>query len=194
MLIWLGITVIIILGHCVFLVFEMNDGHKAMHEQFIYTGVLSEISALGDLAEWTLPWWVQGMIILDLPIMACADTVLLPYTIYRTAVEPRKIAVWFISKEDGGPGFNIDSDRLIEQRHLATLLEVCTVLQHITGQAHSVETILIANNFVSLEDFGVLYETIIANQTLKLFYRPNAIEKDFLTQYLKDKKPSHNVG
>ena len=90
-----------------------------MHESFIYKGVSTDFAILSSGGEWTMPWWMKARCLIDLPVSAIADTVCLPYTIYRTAAEPRKVAILFIRKEDGGPGINLQSDVLREERHLA---------------------------------------------------------------------------
>jgi hypothetical protein len=140
-----------------------------------------------------MPWWLKARCLVDLPVSAVADTLCLPYTIYRTRSEPRKIAVLFIRKEDGGPGVNLQSDLPPEERHLAPLSEVCSVLTTISGKPGSVEVVVDANNSVSVEDFGTLYETVVANKTLKWFYMPNAIETDLLAAYLADKASNQTV-
>jgi hypothetical protein len=140
-----------------------------------------------------MPLWMKARCLIDLPVSAVADTVCLPYTIYRTAAEPRKIAVLFIRKEDGGPGINLQSDLQSEERHLAPMAEVCSVLSGISGKPGSVEVVVVANNSVPIADFGTLYETITANKTLKWFYMPNAIETDLLAAYRAEKASNNNA-
>jgi len=160
---------------------------KAMHELFIYKGVATDLAILCSSGEGTLSLWMKARCLIDLPVSAVADTLCLPYTIYRTAAEPRKVAVLFIRKEDGGPGINFQSDVRQEERHLASLAEVCSVLNTISGQPRSVEVVVVANNSVPVEDFGAIYETVTSNKTLRWFYQPNAIEKNLLEAYLADK-------
>jgi uncharacterized protein YceK len=171
----------------------LRSGGKSMHESFIYKGVSTDIAVLMSSGEWTMPWWIKARCLIDLPVSAIADTVCLPYTVYRTAAEPRKIAVLFIREEDGGPGINLQSDLQSEEKHLAPLAEVCSVLTAISGKPDSVEVVVVANNSVSIGDFGTLYETINANKTLKWFYLPNAIETDLLAAYLADKASNQTV-
>lgn len=159
-----------------------------MHPDFVYTGVKADIAMLTSGGEWRVPFWWKALALLDLPISACADTVCLPYTIYRTKTESRKIAVWHISASDGGPGFVIDSDIKAEERRIVPVTDICSVLSRIAGKPESVEVILMADNSVSVTDFGRIYEAIISNGTLTVYYQPNAIETNLLDIYLKEKK------
>lgn len=171
----------------------LRPGGKSMHESFIYKGVSTDLAILSSSGEWTMPLWMKARCLIDLPVSAVADTLCLPYTIYRTAAEPRKVAVLFISKEDGGPGINFQSDVQQEDRHLASLAEVCSVLNAISGQPRSVEVAVVANNSVPVEDFGAIYETVASNKALRWFYQPNAIEKNLLEAYLADKASNKAV-
>jgi allophanate hydrolase subunit 1 len=51
-----------------------------------------------------------------------------------------------------------------------------------------VEVILLADNSVSVAEFGHIYEAITSNRTLTVFYQPNAIETNLLNIYLKQKE------
>jgi uncharacterized protein YceK len=158
----------------------LRDKGNSMHPAYIYSGVRADIGALATGGEWKLPLWQKALFVIDLPISACADTICLPYTIYRTVSEPRKVAVWHISARDGGPGFVINSDVASEERRIVPVDEACSVLAAIPGKPQSVEVILSADNSVSVTEFGRIYETITSNETLTVFYRPNAIETNLL--------------
>ncbi len=164
-----------------------------MRPAYIYSGVRADIGMLGTGGEWKLPWWQKTLLVIDLPISACADTVCLPFTIYRTVSEPRKVAVWHISARDGGPGFVINSDVSSEERRIVPLAEACAVLAAIAGKPQSVEVVLSAGNSVSVGEFGRIYETITSNATLVLFYRPNAVERNLLETYMKEEESNREL-
>src|SRR5579862_3899921 len=105
----------------------LRPAGKSMHESFVYKGVLTDFASLALGGEWSSPLW-KARCLVDLPVSAVADTLCLPYTIYRALSEPRKLWVIFIRAEDGGPGINLQSDLQKEKRHLVGLPEVCSVL------------------------------------------------------------------
>jgi uncharacterized protein YceK len=156
---------------------------ESMHPSFIYKGVLVDLTMI----FLPMPWQAKARGFIDLPVSAVADTLFLPYTIYRTVTEPRKVAVWFLSNEDGGPGFVLQSDLPQEDRRPVSLAEVCSVLNSISGKPRSVDVVVSPSRSVSVGDFGVLYETVASNETLKWVYWRNAIEPDLLAAYLADK-------
>ena len=153
-----------------------------MNPTFIYSGVRADAGMLCVGGEWAPPWWQKVLLVVDLPLSLCADTIRLPYTIYRAVTESRKIAVWFLAEHDGGPGFIIDSGIQPEQRRTVPANEICAVLKGIRGAPHSVEVVMSDQIGMTVKDVGAFYEVIMANPTLKLCYTPR--RSDLLSEYL----------
>jgi hypothetical protein len=130
--------------------------------------------------------------VLDMPVSLLADTVCLPYTIYRTMAEPRKIAIRHISREDGGPAWILESDVPVENRRMVPAREVCTVVRAVQGKPKSVEAVLMADNSVPTSEFKLIYEIILSNPTLTVLYTHNAIETNFMEVCYPDKKDRSN--
>jgi len=171
-----------------------QDGGKSMQPTFVYSGVRADIGLLSVSGEIAVSWWQKVLLVIDLPLSACADTICLPYTIYRAMSEPRKVAVWHISERDGGPGFVIDSDAPSEARRIISLEELCFSLSQISGKFQSVEIVLATDNSVSVVDFGKIYETIKSNCVLNLFYRPTSIQTNLLEVYLQGQAEAAGIG
>ena len=164
----------------------LTEGGKSMNPTFIYSGVRAEGPAVWHSGEMSLPWWQKALIVVDIPFSFCADTVVLPYTIYRTVTEPRKIAVRFLDQRDGGPGFIVQSDMTNEWRQVVPASEVCAVLKSITGKPRCVEVVILDAPSFSVSDFGIIYETVTSNQTLTLCYIPT--HTNLLVKYLEERK------
>lgn len=164
----------------------MSKRENVLNPTYIYKGTRAEIGLLATSSEVGVPGWQKVLLIIDLPLSLCADTLVLPYTGYQAGTADRIIAVWFIPENDEGiTGINIDSDVSQEQRHAVKPTSACEVLNRITQPT---KILLSAHNNVPLKDFGMLYETINSNQYLRLFYQPNAIERNLLDEYLQTKK------
>jgi uncharacterized protein YceK len=145
-------------------------GVVAKPSRVIYAGVRYDLRMLSERSQVPVEDVLKVMVIVDLPFSACADTLCLPYTIYRRLTESQR--TWWV--EDvvfTAQGWRLLSSKEEGGRNGLSLPELCAELQHITGPPHSVRVNVSAEMPLPLADYGKLYETIQANPALKLAYQ-----------------------
>jgi len=161
------------------------SGYNARPSKIIYSGVRFDCRMITEPGDCPVPGVLTALMVIDLPFSVCADTICLPYTIYRRLTESgrvwRVVDVVFASN-----GVRLISLNKTEERDASTLAETCSVLQRITGKPRSVRVNVTAENTVSIADYGILYETIQSNTTLTLAYQSDGITR-LSQQYLKEK-------
>lgn len=172
-------------------IITLIDDSKSTHPRYIYSGVRNDVPLLSRSKENPLRNFIP-LVALDIPLSACADTIVLPYTIYRTATEPRKILIVCRSREPGTPSFLIRyAVKTEDRRERVSLQELCAILSAVSGKPASVEVLLFLgsnNSFLPIDDFGSIYEAITSNSALVLFYRPARDARNLLEAYLEQKK------
>jgi uncharacterized protein YceK len=163
------------------------SGYNARPSKIIYSGVRGDIHNCINPGDCPVPGLWRALMIADLPFSTCADTICLPYTIYRRLTESRR----FFQVVD--VVFETDAVRLIwlekgdVRDSVASLDAVCARLLHMTGRTQSVRVNISANTEVTVTDYGKLYETIQSNKTLRLAFQYPAIE-NLSRRYLAQKK------
>lgn len=68
-----------------------NRSEFPQKRKYVFAGVRTDSwAAFGSEADDVLPLWVRGMIVLDIPFSAAADTICLPYTIPKALSAEKK--------------------------------------------------------------------------------------------------------
>ncbi len=166
-----------------------HSGYNARPSTIIYSGARSDIHNCMETGDFPDPGLLRALMIVDLPFSACADTICLPYTIYRRLTENRRFfrvvdvvfepkGVRLIWLEDGDPRDSVTS-----------LDAACARLLQMTGRPKSVWVNISAENTqVTVMEYGKLYETIHSNATLRLAHQYPVIE-NLSRLYFAQKNP-----
>lgn len=191
----IAVTIFVTCGCGTILSNRDNRERPVSSRVYIYSGVRLETPFLGHNAEWTLPWWWQALIILDVPLSSVADTICLPYTICATLRQPRFITVSFGRRNGyGEASFTgdlfvwIDGDRENEKRPKIALDEACTVIGQIQGGPASAEAVVTCENSatnLSTDQYGCIADCIASNKTL--IFTPDFSCADIHAGYLRSK-------
>ena len=187
-------TVIMSLTGCGTIVSMREDwdysGEDARPSKIIYSGVREDLHNCFEPGDCPFPGLFRTLMVMDLPFSACADTISLPYTIYRRLTENRRSwRVIDVVFESGG--VRIVSLTKTEERNSSTLPEICSALRQINGKPQSVRVNVTAQTTVTVEDYGRLFETIQSNTTLRFAYQSSAINQ--ISQEYLARRPSTKV-
>ena len=166
-------------------------GVVAKPSRVIYAGVRYDLQALREPGDVPLPGILGALTIIDLHFSACADTLYLPYTIYRRLTESQR-AWWVMDVVFTAKGWRLLSSKEDEGRNGLSLPKLCAVLQHITGPPHSARVNVNAEKPLPIADYGKLDETIQANPALKLAYQSDEITH-LQQQYRKERCPGERL-
>jgi uncharacterized protein YceK len=163
------------------------SGYNARPSTIIYSGVRCEAHNFMETGDCPVPGLFRTILIVDIPLSICADTICLPYTIYRRLTECHRFyqvvdvtffstGVQFIWLENGDPRDTMEP-----------LDAICARLRQVNGKPHSVWVNISADTEVSVTDYGKIFETIRSNKTLRLANQHPKIETP-ARQYLTQKK------
>jgi uncharacterized protein YceK len=158
--------------------------------KMIYSGVRHDIKYIFERTDCTIPFLVPVTSLIDLPFSLLADTLCLPYTVYRGISDPRIIYVHIPGLPDGG--YHLGSDVKSEERWCVTRSNICSVLTNIHGRSNSVWVRVYGKGPECAEDFGIIYKTVNSNAALLLYLPPHGEERNLMTEYLKSKNSATN--
>ncbi len=137
----------------------------------VYGGVRRDAHLFVNLEDCPAPVLVRIGLVVDLPVCTIADTVCLPYTVYRRLTEHKR--AWRRVEVDFYPGgFHLMSDDDREQRYNATVTELCDILKRITGKKGAVRiTVAVhpgSEDVLTSDQYGALLDAIRANPSYTL--------------------------